>query len=203
MHEFIDSIINFLVELVNQVGYFGIFLGMFIESTLFPLPSELIVIPAGIAASQGQMSLSLIILVGTLGNVTGAVFSYYLAKFVGRAVLLKIGKYFFVKPESVIKVEEYFKNHGSISIFIGRLLPGFRHFISLPAGIAKMDIKLFYFYTTAGSLLWTVVLAVLGHEIGENRALIKEYIHVIILCCFLVCGAIATLYYFYKKNRKN
>lgn len=202
MHEMIDPIVNFLVNFIHHVGYLGIFIGMFIESTAFPLPSELIVIPAGIAASQGHMDLLLIILVGTCGNVAGAVFSYYLAEFAGRTFLFRIGKYFFVKPEAIIKVEEYFKNHGPISVFIARLLPGFRHFISLPAGIAKMDIKLFYFYTTVGSLLWTTVLAILGYEIGENKEMIKEYIHTVILVCVGLCIAIAAFYYFYKKCLK-
>lgn len=203
MHELVDPAINFLVQFIGQVGYLGIFIGMFLESTAFPLPSELIVIPAGISASQGEMNLFLIIFVGTVGNVAGAVFSYYLAAFAGRVVLFRIGKYLFVKPETIIKVEEYFKNHGSISVFIGRLLPGIRHFISLPAGIAKMDMKLFFFYTTVGSLIWTTVLAMLGYEIGENRELIKQYIHSIILACVLFCGVLVTGYYFYMKRKKS
>ncbi len=202
MHALIDPIINFLVSFISQVGYFGIFIGMFLESTAFPLPSELIVIPAGIAASQGQMSLVMIIFVGTLGNVAGAIFSYYLAEFAGRTILFRIGKYMFVKPETIIKVEEYFKKHGSISVFIGRLLPGFRHFISMPAGIAKMDMKLFCFYTTVGSLIWTTVLAVLGYEIGENKELIKEYVHLIILGCVAVCAVLVSGYYIYTSSRK-
>lgn len=201
MHELIDPIINFLVNFIGQVGYLGIFFGMFIESTAFPLPSELIVIPAGIAASQGQMNLGLIIFIGTLGNVAGAVFSYYLAEFAGRAVLLKIGKYLFVKPETIFKVEEYFKSHGPISVFISRLIPGFRHFISMPAGIAKMDIKLFCFYTTLGSAIWTTVLALLGYEIGENKELIKEYIHSIILCCIALCTIIIAIYFFFRRRK--
>lgn len=201
MHELIDPVINFLVTFINQVGYLGIFIGMFLESTAFPLPSELVVIPAGIAASQGQMNIYLIILVGTAGNVLGAIFSYYLAQCLGRAVLFKIGKYLFIKPESIIKVEAYFKSHGPISVFISRLIPGFRHFISLPAGIAKMDVKLFCLYTTLGSALWTIVLAILGYEIGENKDMIKEYIHTIILCCVALCAVLVMGYYFFLRKR--
>lgn len=201
MHELIDPVINFLVNFIHHVGYVGIFIGMFLESTAFPLPSELVVIPAGIAASQGHMNIYLIILVGTLGNVFGAIFSYYLAEFAGRAVLFRIGKYLFVKPETIIKVEQYFKSHGPISVFIGRLLPGVRHFISLPAGVAKMDIKLFLFYTTFGSLIWTTVLAVLGYGIGENKEMIKEYIHIIVLACVAICFAIVTIYYLTRRRK--
>ncbi len=202
MHELIDPIINFLVTFINQVGYLGIFIGMFLESTAFPLPSELIMIPAGIAASQGHMNLFLIIAVGTFGNVAGAVVSYYLAEFAGRTVLLKVGRYFFIKPETIIKVEGYFKNHGPISVFVARLIPGMRHFISLPAGIARMDIKLFCLYTTLGSLLWTIVLAMLGYEIGENKDMIKEYIHTIMLCCVVLCALLVAGYYLLKCRKK-
>lgn len=203
MRELIDPAINLLVNFINQVGYFGIFIGMFLESTAVPLPSELIVIPAGIAASQGQMNLFIIIFVGTAGNVAGAIFSYYLAELVGRKILFKIGHYLFVKPASIIRVENYFKSHGPISVFIGRLLPGFRHFISLPAGIARMDIKIFFFYTTIGSTIWTIILAMLGYEIGENKELIKEYIHAIILGCVALCAILVGGYYFWmSKNKK-
>jgi membrane protein DedA with SNARE-associated domain len=203
MHQIFDPMINFLAHFIEQVGYLGIFIGMFLESTAFPLPSELIMIPAGIAASYGTMNIYLIIVAGVLGNVFGAVFSYYLAAFVGRAVLFKIGKYLFIKPETIIKVEEFFKSHGSISVFIGRLIPGLRHFISLPAGIAKMNIRLFCLYTSIGSLLWTIVLAILGFEIGENRELIKEYIHTIAIACAILCLLLITAYCIFVKYKKS
>ncbi len=202
MHELVDPIVNFLINFINQIGYFGIFVGMFLESTAFPLPSELVIIPAGIVAAKGHMSLSIIIIAGTLGNVAGAVFSYYLAEFAGRAFLFKVGKYLFVKPETIIKVEDYFKNHGPISVFIGRLLPGVRHFISLPAGIAKMDIKLFLLYTTIGSAIWTTILAFLGFEIGENMDLIKQYIHVIVSACVILCALTVIAYVFFVKRKR-
>ena len=137
---YIDLIINYLVIFINKIGYFGIFIGMFLESTLVPIPSELIMIPAGILAAEGKMNIYLVILAGTLGNLAGALFSYYMAISLGRAILLKIGKYFFIKPSSIVKTEKYFEKHGSISTFIGRLIPGVRHYISLQAGISKMDV---------------------------------------------------------------
>ena len=120
MHELFDSIINILVTFINEIGYLGIFVGMFLESTVVPIPSEVIMIPAGISAAQGNMNLYLVILFGTTGNIAGALFSYYLALSIGRAILFKIGKYFFVKPATTIKIEEFFKNHGPISVFMGR-----------------------------------------------------------------------------------
>ncbi|MDX2083069.1 MAG: DedA family protein [Rickettsiales bacterium] len=201
MHEIFNSSVNFLINFIDQVGYLGIFIGMFLESTAFPIPSELVMIPAGFAVAEGKMNLALLIIVGVLGNLIGAIFSFYLAEFAGRAVLFRIGKYLFIKPETIIKVEDYFTRHGPISVFIGRMLPGVRHFISLPAGIAKMNFKLFCLYTTFGSLIWTSILVFLGFEIGKNRQLINQYIHIIIILCCVFCALLASLYYFYNRQK--
>lgn len=201
MHNFISEITNFLVEFISQIGYLGIFIGMFLESTLVPIPSEIVMIPAGIASSKGLMNFYLVLIFGISGNVLGAGFSYYLAKLVGRKIILKIGKYFFIKEQTIIKIEKFFQSHGSISVFIGRLLPGFRHFISIPAGIAKMNIKVFYFYTTLGSTIWTSILAVLGFLIGENEDLIHQYLNDIIFAILLTCLVLIIIYY--KKSKLN
>lgn len=200
MHAFLDSIIQLLTNFINQIGYFGIFIGMFLESTLVPIPSELIMIPAGIAASQGTMNFYIALTVGIIGNIAGAVFMYYLAASIGRKILLKIGKYFFVKEATVQKIEIFFQKHGPISVFIGRLLPGFRHFISIPAGVAKMNLKSFYIYTSAGSTIWTTVLAALGFFIGENQDLIAENLHKIILACAIFCALALSLYVVIRKK---
>ncbi|MBU6140554.1 MAG: DedA family protein [Proteobacteria bacterium] len=197
-----SSLITFLTDFINSVGYFGIFVGMFLESTLVPLPSELVMIPAGIAASSGAMNIYFALLAGILGNVFGAVFSYYLSASIGRTILFRIGKYFFVKAETIIRIEDFFKNHGPISVFIGRLLPGFRHFISIPAGVAKMNFKLFVIYTTLGSAIWNAVLIALGFFIGANQKLIEENLHEIALGIFVVCAAILIGYIFLKPTRK-
>ena len=200
--EIFNFIMNWLTNLIEQVGYFGIFVGMFLESTIIPIPSEIIMIPAGISASKGGMNSFLAISFGVFGNVLGAIFSYYLAKYLGRAILFRIGKYFFIKAETIIKIEGYFNKHGSISVFLGRLIPGFRHFISLPAGIAKMDFKLFCIYTTIGSAIWTSILFYLGYFIGNNQELIKEYLHLFLIGCLVVCTAIIVFYIFLKPARQ-
>lgn len=202
MHSILHSITEFLITFINQIGYFGIFVGMFLESTLIPLPAELIMIPAGMSAAHGGMNIFIALTCGILGNICGAIFSYYLAISIGRTLLLRIGKYFFVKPSTIIKIENFFKNHGPISIFIGRLLPGFRHFISLPAGIARMDMRLFFTYTLLGSTLWTSVLVTLGFLIGENQQLIEEHLREIIITCAIFCTTIITIYIFRKPARK-
>jgi membrane protein DedA with SNARE-associated domain len=198
-----ESTMDILINFIEQVGYFGIFIGMFLESTMLPIPSEIIMIPAGMAAAYGNMNLGLVIFIGVLGNVLGAIFSYYLAMFLGRPILLKIGRYFFIKPETIIKIEKFFKSHGNISVFIGRLIPGVRHFISLPAGVAKMNFKTFCFYTTLGSAIWTSVLTFLGFGIGANKDLIKKYLNLIIIICILLCGITIACYAYFQKNRIN
>ena len=202
MHSFISALITFLTNFINEVGYLGIFIGMFLESTLVPLPSELVMIPAGLAVSSGEMNIYIALFVGVLGNVVGAVFSYYLAASIGRTILFRIGKYFFVKAETIIKIEKFFENHGPISIFIGRLLPGFRHFISLPAGVARMDMKLFLIYTTLGSTIWNSILIAVGFFIGNNHKLIAENLYVIALGLLGFCIAILLGYIFLKPTRK-
>jgi membrane protein DedA with SNARE-associated domain len=202
MHSLFDSTIQFLINFINEVGYLGIFIGMFLESTIVPIPSELVMIPAGISAAAGGMNIYIATLVGILGNVAGAIFSYYLALLVGRKILLRIGKYFFIKKETILKIEEFFKKHGAISVFIGRLLIGFRHFISLPAGIAKMDIRLFTIYTTLGSTIWTSVLSGLGFFIGENQELIKNNLHEIAGGTALFCLMVLVGYVIYKGKKK-
>lgn len=199
LSELFQSTMDLLVNFVNQVGYLGIFIGMFIESTMIPIPSEVIMIPAGMAAAKGEMNFYLLILFGVAGNVFGALFSYYLADFLGRPILFKIGKYFFVKEETIIKIENFFTKHGNISVFIGRLLVGFRHFISLPAGLAKMNIKQFSLYTTLGSGIWTTILTSLGFIIGHNQNLIKEYLHLVIVGCVIFCASITFIYLKIKK----
>ncbi|MBL6665271.1 MAG: DedA family protein [Rickettsiales bacterium] len=200
--ELIHHIIELLVHYINQVGYIGIFIGMFLESTLVPIPSELIMIPAGIAVSLNTMSMPLVLLFGITGNVAGAGFSYIMSQKIGRPIILKIGKYFFVKESAIIKIENYFKNHGPISVFTGRLLIGFRHFISIPAGLANMNLKKFYLYTTAGSTIWTTILTILGYFIGKNQQLLEEYLKEITLIMLIVILISIPIYIILKKRYK-
>jgi len=203
MHEFIHNFIDNIVIFVNEIGYLGIFIGMFLESTIVPIPSEIVMIPAGIACAKGVMNIYLVTLVGTIGNISGAVFSYYLALTLGRKIILKIGKYFFIKPETIIKIEVFFKKHGPLSVFIGRLLPGFRHFISLPAGLAKMDFKLFLFYTSLGATIWTSILSFSGFLIGDNQDLIIKHIKELSIFFVTFCLLLILVIFSYKKNKKN
>lgn len=119
----LTDIVNFIVDTVGSLGYFGIFVMMFLESSFFPFPSEVVMIPAGYLVYKGEMNMLLAIFFGILGSLAGALFNYYLAIKLGRKVLIKYGKYFFIKEPTIIKMEEFFKKHGHISTFSGRLIP--------------------------------------------------------------------------------
>ena len=198
MHE----IINAIVEVVSQFGYLGIFIMMFLESTFFPFPSEVAMIPAGYLASKGDMNLLGAIVVGTLGSLLGALFNYYLAKKYGRKGVLAFGKYFFFTEEKLQKMETFFVKHGSFSTFVSRLIPGVRQLVSLPAGLSKMPLGKFALYTTLGAGVWVVVLALLGYFIGSNEALINEYLHQIVMITLGLIVIASVVYIFMSKKSK-
>ncbi len=198
----LHDIVNWIVQTVGNLGYIGIFIMMFLESSFFPFPSEVVMVPAGYLASKGEMSFTIALLAGIFGSLAGAIFNYYLAKHFGRAFLLKYGKYFFLKEDSLEKLEKYFKSHGEISTFTGRLIPGIRQYISLPAGMAKMDLKKFSIYTALGAGIWALVLILLGYFIGENETVIKEYLKTITIVTLLLVGVIITIYIYLTKRKK-
>jgi len=197
----IHDIAAFLVDKIGDMGYWGIFLLMFLESTFFPFPSEIIMIPAGYLAYQGEMNLYLVVIIGITGSVAGALFNYYLAMYFGRAFLLRYGKYFFIKAETLDKLETFFQKHGELSTFNGRLIPGIRQLISLPAGLARMNLWRFSLYSALGAGIWVVVLVGLGYLLGSNEALISQYLHTATLIA-LVCVVLITLFYIIRNKRR-
>ena len=197
----IHDIANTIVSYVGDMGYWGIFLLMFLESTFFPFPSEIIMIPAGYLAYKGEMNLYMVVLMGILGSVGGALLNYYLAKSFGRAFILRYGKYFFIKEKTLDKLESFFAKHGEISTFTGRLIPGIRQLISLPAGLARMNIAKFSFFTALGAGIWVVVLVALGYVVGSNEDLISEYLKSATLIA-LVFVVFITIFYILRHRRK-
>ncbi|MBL3519735.1 DedA family protein [Arcobacter lanthieri] len=176
---------------------------MFIESSfIIPFPSEVVMIPAGYLAYKGEMSMFLVVLSGILGSLTGALFNYYLALKLGRKLLLKYGNYVFIKEETLEKIEQFFKEHGHISTFFGRLIPVVRQYISLPAGLAQMNFAKFTLYTTLGAGIWMIVLAYLGYFLGNNEELLKEYLHQIIILILVVIAICSYVYYKIYKNKR-
>lgn len=197
------EIVKFIVESVSGMGYPGIFFLMFLESSFFPFPSEVVMVPAGYLASKGEMNLAAVIVSGIGGSLMGAVFNYYLAMWVGRKFLLKYGKYMLIHERTIFKMEQFFEKHGHISTFSGRLLPGIRQYISLPAGIAKMNLKQFMFFTSLGAGIWVVILTLLGYYLGANETLVKTYMKEIVI--FLLAGLVvlAGIYILVKRKRSD
>jgi membrane protein DedA with SNARE-associated domain len=167
---------------------------MAMESSVIPIPSELVMPPAGYLAQQGQMNMLAVILCGTLGSLAGAYANYFVAHYLGRPLLLKYGKYVWITEKKFAKVESFFRDHGEVSTFVGRLLPVVRHLISLPAGLSGMNHLKFSFYTLAGAGLWVTVLTFIGYFIGMNRELIMRYSHHALTGAVLLSAVIIILY---------
>ncbi|EGK8009434.1 DedA family protein [Campylobacter sp. IFREMER_LSEM_CL2127] len=198
----LGDIIDFLLTLAKDWGYWGIIFLMFVESSFFPFPSEVVMIPAGYLAHQNELNFWLCLLCGTFGALLGALLNYYLCYFLGREVLLKICKYFGVNEAKFAQFEAFFNKHGEISTFSGRLIPGLRQYISLPAGLARMNLKKFIFYTSLGAGIWCLILLILGYILGKNEDLIKEYLHFVIVACIVFAAMIVAIYIYIQKRKK-
>jgi len=197
------ALIDWLLTTIGALGYPGIFLLMAMESSVIPVPSELVMPPAGYLAAQGRMNIWLAIFMGTAGSLVGAYANYYTAHYLGRPLLLKYGKYVWITEEKFAKVEQYFKDHGEISTFIGRLLPVIRHLISLPAGLAGMNHVKFTIYTLAGAGIWVTILTWIGYFIGANQELIMQYSHQALIGVIIVSAVIIALYVRNHKRKKS
>lgn len=194
-------IVNWLVNTVDQWGYTGIVVLMFLESSFFPFPSEVVVPPAGYLAARGEMSLGLVIAAAIAGSLLGALFNYWLAVQWGRPLFEKYGRYFLVSRKSLDRSDRFFARHGHISTFIGRLLPGIRQYISLPAGLARMNLGLFVIFTAAGAGIWVVILALCGYFIGSNPELIAASLHRIMIGVVLACLLLLLIYVLVRRKQ--
>jgi len=198
----LENLVTFLVGLVADWGYFGIFSLMFLESSFFPFPSEVVMIPAGFLVFKGEMNAFLAFFAGTFGSLAGALFNYYLCYFFGRPLIQKYGKFVGITDEKMAKFEAFFEKYGEISTFNCRLLPGIRQYISLPAGLAKMNIFKFCLYTALGAGIWVAILMAVGYIIGDNQDLIKKYMHVITLILVVLILLITAVYLKIARNSK-
>ncbi|RII25416.1 MAG: DedA family protein [Geobacter sp.] len=197
MHE----AINWLLITIGALGYPGIFLLMAMESSVIPIPSELVMPPAGYLAQQGEMNMFVAILCGTLGSLVGAYANYFASHYLGRPLILKYGKYVWITEEKFAKVETFFHKHGEISTFIGRLLPVIRHLISLPAGLAGMHHWKFALYTVLGAGIWCTVLAWIGYVIGQNQELIMRYSHHAVIGVVIFSAVLIAVYVRHHKRK--
>jgi membrane protein DedA with SNARE-associated domain len=167
----LDTVFQWIIATVHEWGYGGIVIMMAVESTILPFPSEAALIPAGYLAAQHRMDPVLATVSGGLGSLLGASLNYLVSMWFGRPLMERIGRYVFVTPEKLDAADRYFAKHGEITTFIGRLIPGIRHLISIPAGVARMSFWRFAFYTTLGATLWSAVLVGVGYWVGANEDL--------------------------------
>lgn len=204
MFEYFQTLAEWYMQHMN---YYTITLLMVIESSFIPFPSEIVIPPAIWKAASGDLNMYLVVLFATLGAIIGALFNYVLALWLGRAIVYslvetKVGKLFLLSRAKVENAEAYFIRHGRSSTFIGRLVPGIRQLISIPAGLAKMNIKQFILFTALGSALWNVILAVLSYSLYAQQDLLYEYMHELSYILLAVGGVfVGYLVWKYRKKR--
>ncbi|HJW20155.1 MAG TPA: DedA family protein [Candidatus Nitrosotalea sp.] len=173
--DIINNLANFVIQTISNTGYIGIFFLMVAESSLIPIPSEIIMPFSGYLASTGKLNPVLIILAGSIGNLVGSLVAYFIGVKLGREFIVKYGKYVLLKKSHLEWTESYFKKYGDRSTFVSRLLPVIRTYISLPAGVAKMNLKKFSIYTFAGSIIWSTMLTYVGTTLGDQWTKIRHY----------------------------
>lgn len=192
-----------IVQQVEQwydanMNYTNITLLMTVESSFIPFPSEIVIPPAAYVASKPESDLNifLVILFGTLGAIIGALVNYYLALWLGRPIIYKfadskLGHLCLLSSDKIKKAEDYFNDHGKVSTFIGRLVPGIRQLISIPAGLAKMNLGSFILYTTLGAGIWNTILAFIGYLAHGQADLINKYSHELSVIVLALVGLAA------------
>ena len=164
----VRALVDWILYVIEETSYLGVFFLMILESALLPVPSEIIMPFAGYLAYLGHMDIVLIIAAGTLGNLVGSLIAYYLGLYGGRNFVIKYGKYLLMRENHLKIAEKLFNDYGEIIIFVGRMLPAIRTVISFPAGVGKMDLRKFMIYTILGSIPWNTMLAYSGFLLGEN-----------------------------------
>ena len=195
-----------LLSTIEAWGYVGIVILMAMESSILPVPSELVMPTAGYLAAQGKMNVFIALACGTFGSVIGAYANYFVASHVGRWVFVRYGKWVLLSEKSLERTEAFFAKHGEIATFVGRLFPVIRHLISIPAGLARMSLGKFFGYTAAGAGLWCAILLAIGWIIGKageasDPALYKAYAHKVILI-LIPLVLLLVLVYAWKHRRR-
>ncbi len=201
----IESLVQFFLTLTADLGYWGILILMTIESSFIPFPSEIVVPPAAYLAFKGEMNIYLIVLFATVGSVLGALVNYFLAATLGKKVVYGLvkrpwAKYLLLSEEKLVKSENYFREYGSISTFIGRLIPVVRQLISLPAGFVKMNLVSFTFFTAFGAFIWVAILAYLGFAFGANQEVLEKYYSEIGIG-FIILAILIFVFLIFRKKR--
>ena len=198
--EILNNLIEFIVSTISGYGYIGIFLLMIAESALIPIPSEVVMPFSGYLVSSGKFNAAYVIIAGSIGNLIGSLIAYYIGFRLGREFILRYGKYILLRKNHLELTESYFKKYGDRSTLISRMLPAVRTYISLPAGVAKMNLKKFSTYTLIGSIIWNSALTFIGMQLGQQWKNILHYSNY--FDGIVVIGVIVAIVLFFK-SRKN
>ena len=198
--EILNNLIEFIISTISSSGYIGIFLLMIAESALIPIPSEVIMPFSGYLVASGKFNVIFVIIAGSIGNLVGSLVAYYIGLRLGREFILKYGKYVLLRKSHLEITESYFKKYGDRSTFISRMLPAVRTYISLPAGVAKMNIKKFIAYTLIGSIIWNSALTYIGIQLGQEWKNILHYSDY--FDGIVIVGVIIAIIVFFR-SRKN
>jgi membrane protein DedA with SNARE-associated domain len=195
----LERFVDWLLAGLLQLGYPGIVALMAMESSINPVPSELVLPPAGYWAAKGEMSFVIALACGVLGSVIGALANYYGAHWIGGPFLRRYGKYVFLSESALARSERFFAQHGEFSTFVGRLFPVVRHLISIPAGLHRMPLPKFIGYTALGSLVWCSIMTGIGYALGRNEAVlrndeVRRYVTWVIVALIPLVAVAAALY---------
>lgn len=202
----LERFATWLTDTIFVLGYPGIVILMAVESSAIPFPSEVVMPPAGYLAAKGRMSFPLVVAAGAAGSLIGALANYWVARWLDRW-LRRYGKWLLVKPESLDRAEAFFRRHGEIGTFIGRLVPVVRQLISIPAGLARMRMDRFLAYTALGAGIWCLILTYIGYVIGQHEAVLRSeevhrYVGRVLVYLLPSMAVIAGLYVVWYRRRR-
>jgi membrane protein DedA with SNARE-associated domain len=197
--EILNNLIDFIISTISGSGYIGIFLLMIAESALIPIPSEVVMPFSGYLVASGKFNVIDVVIAGSIGNLVGSLIAYYIGLRLGREFILRYGKYVLLRKSHLELTESYFKKYGDRSTFISRMLPAVRTYISLPAGVAKMNLKKFIIYTLIGSIIWNSALTYIGIQLGQQWRNILHYSNY--FDGIVIIGVIVTIVIFLRSKR--
>lgn len=194
---------DYIITFMETYGYAAMFIAMVLENANIPIPSEIVLGFAGYLVAQGVFDMDVTIIVGTVAGIVGSVLSYWMGEYGGRPLLLKYGKYIFFNEHKFELAEKLFNKWGGTAVFVGRLLPGVRTFISFPAGMARYPMWHFIIWTVLGTIPWTILLVYLGKVLGDRWQDLIQYNHELLIAMAVVFAIIAIVFgiKYYRKRR--
>lgn len=202
----IGNMLEWIEKLMNDMGYLGIVLLMFLENIFPPIPSELIMPLAGFTAARGDLTFVGVVLAGTVGSVLGALPLYWLGRWVGEERLIKWadkhGKWLTLSGDDIRKADDWFDKHGRKTVFFLRLVPGVRSLISLPAGMSEMSVRLFLLFTALGTALWSALLTYLGYLLGDNYKEVEHYMKPVSYAVLGVLAIVVVRWFLIRRNEQ-